>query len=66
MLLMHLPDVLLNGELGITEVPNYRAFYPTSTELKIDAELIPKLRLSSDQIDDTQNLYVYVSHLGYI
>ena len=46
---MHLPDVLHNGELGITEVLNYRAFYPTSTELKIDAELIPKLRLNMDE-----------------
>ena len=44
--LVHLPDMLLNGEFGITEVPNYRAFYATYTELKIDAEMVPKLRLT--------------------
>ena len=43
--LLHLPDMLLNGEFGLTEVPNYRAFYTIFTELKINAELPPKLRL---------------------
>ena len=36
--------------LGITEVPNYRAFNPTYTELKIHAELMPKLRLSAKEM----------------
>ena len=53
LLLVHIPDMLQEhvrkeqeGEFGITEVPNYRAFNPTYTELEIAAELVPKLRLS--------------------
>ena len=34
--------------LGITEVPNYRAFNPTFTELEIATELYRLLRLTQD------------------
>ena len=38
-----------DGEFGTTEVPNYRAFNPTFTELKIATELYADLRLSSQE-----------------